>query len=189
MTVTAPKDGAELVGLLRTAMDHRDGPFCTRYPRDKAPAAPPPVAEIAPVPYATWELLRHGQDVAILAVGTMVQPALAAAELLVAEGVDPTVVNCRFLKPHDEVMLATILASHRILVVVEEGTVANGFGAYLAGLLQAEHAATRVVPMGVADAMVDQAPRAVQLARQGLTGEGISHRVLALLHQESLGAR
>ncbi len=189
MTVTAPKDGAELIGLLRTAMDHRDGPFCTRYPRDKAPAAPPPVAEVPPVPYGTWELLRHGREVAILAVGTMVQPALDAAERLVAEGADPTVVNCRFLKPHDEVMLATLLASHRLLLVVEEGTVANGFGAYLAGIVQAGHPSVQVVPMGVADAMIDQAPRAVQLARQGLSGEGIANRVLTLLHEESLEAR
>ena len=61
MTVTAPKDGDELVGLLRTALAHTDGPFCTRYPRDKAPADPRPAAEIPAVPYGTWERLRRGQ--------------------------------------------------------------------------------------------------------------------------------
>jgi 1-deoxy-D-xylulose-5-phosphate synthase len=74
MTVTAPKDGEELIGLLRTALA-QDGPFSTRYPRDKAPAEPRPVSEIPPVPYGTWEQLRPGKDVAILAVGTMVLPA------------------------------------------------------------------------------------------------------------------
>ena len=78
MTVTAPKDGDELIGLLRTALAHTGGPFCTRYPRDKAPAEPRDAAEIAAVPYGTWEQLREGrEDVAILAVGTMVAPAVA----------------------------------------------------------------------------------------------------------------
>src|SRR6185503_4644468 len=86
MTVTAPKDGDELAGLLKTALTHDGGPFCTRYPRDKAPADPRPVAEVEPVPYGTWETLRRGKDLAILAVGTMVQPALAAAESLASEG-------------------------------------------------------------------------------------------------------
>jgi len=189
MTVTAPKDADELVGLLRTGLDHTEGPFCTRYPRDKAPADPRPVAEIAAVPYGTWELLHPGRDVAILAVGTMVQPALEAARRLRAEGIEPTVVNCRFLKPHDEVMLATLLAGHRTLVTVEEGTVVNGFGAYLARVLQQSHPATRVVAVGVPDELIEQAPRADQLARFGLTGEGIAERITALAHQERLEAR
>ncbi len=62
----------------------------------------------------------------------MVQPALDAAELLDAEGLDCTVVNCRFLKPLDAAMLEALVAEHRTLVTVEEGTVVNGFGAYLA---------------------------------------------------------
>lgn len=189
MTVTAPKDGDELVGLLRTALDHRAGPFCTRYPRDKAPADPRPPREVAPVPYGTWELLRHGREVALLAVGTMVQPALDAADRLRAEGVDASVVNCRFLKPYDEVMLTSLLAGHRTLVTIEEGTVVNGFGAFLARELQRLSPATRTVALGVPDELIEQAPRADQLARYGLTGEGIARRVAALLHQESLGAR
>lgn len=189
MTVTAPKDGDELIGLLRTALDHRGGPFCTRYPRDKAPAAPRPAAEIAAVPYGTWELLRPGRDVAILAVGTMVQPALEAADRLAAEGLDPSVVNCRFIKPYDQVMLATLLAGHRTLVTVEEGTVVNGFGAYLARELQAQHPEVRTMAIGVPDELMEQAPRAEQLARFGLTGEGIARRITARLHQESLEPR
>src|SRR5437899_5096205 len=59
MTVTAPKDGDELIGLLRTALAH-DGPFSTRYPRDKAPSEPRPAAEIPALPYGTWEQLRRG---------------------------------------------------------------------------------------------------------------------------------
>jgi 1-deoxy-D-xylulose-5-phosphate synthase len=188
MTVTAPKDGNELVGLLRTALAH-DGPFSTRYPRDKAPAELSPVSEIAPVPYGTWEPLRQGKDVAILAVGTMVLPALEAAELVAADGIDCAVVNCRFLKPIDLAMLESLAQRHRILVTVEEGTIVNGFGAYLAETLQTTHPEVRVVALGVPDRLIEQAPRVEQLESFGLTAAGIAGRITALQHEESLEAR
>jgi len=189
MTVTAPKDGDELTGLLKTALAHHAGPFCTRYPRDKAPAEARPAADVPAVPYATWERLREGHDVAILAVGTMVQPALGAAELLAADGVDCSVVNCRFLKPMDEGMLEALAQRHRVLVTVEEGTVVNGFGAHLAETLQTTRPEVRVVALGVPDRLVEQAPRAEQLEAFGLTADGIARRITALRREESLEAR
>src|SRR5881628_3338402 len=71
MTVTAPKDAAEMIGLLRCALAHKDGPFSIRYPRDKAPTEAPPAAEVPTIPYGTWELLRKGKDCAIVAAGVM----------------------------------------------------------------------------------------------------------------------
>jgi 1-deoxy-D-xylulose-5-phosphate synthase len=189
MTVTAPKDGDELVGLLRTALAHTDGPFCTRYPRDKAPADPRPVAEVPAVPYGTWERLRAGKDVAILAVGTMVPPAQQAAELLAADGIDCAVINARFLKPLDHAMLEVLLQEHRTLVTVEEGTIVNGFGAYLAETLQTTHPEVRVVALGIPDRLIEQAPRTEQLEACGLTATGIARRITALQHEESLEAR
>jgi 1-deoxy-D-xylulose-5-phosphate synthase len=189
MTVTAPKDGDELIGLLRTAMAHTSGPFCTRYPRDKAPAEPRPAGDIPAVPYGTWERLRAGRDVAILAVGTMVPPAQEAAELLAADGIDCAVVNARFLKPLDLAMLELLLQEHRIIVTVEEGTIVNGFGAYLAETLQTTHPEVRVVALGVPDRLIEQAPRLEQLELFGLTAAGIARRITALQHEESLGAR
>src|SRR5919108_3874871 len=67
MTVTAPKNGYEMLGLLRAALAHERGPWCLRYPRDAAPDVPPPVANIPPVPFGTWEVLLQGTDVAVLA--------------------------------------------------------------------------------------------------------------------------
>ena len=190
MTVTAPKDGDELIGLLRTALAHTGGPFCTRYPRDKAPAEPSDPARVAAVPFGTWEQLREGKEnVAILAVGTMVAPAVHAAELLAREGVDCAVVNCRFLKPLDSALLESLVQRHRILVTVEEGTIVNGFGAYLAETLQTTHPEVRVVALGVPDRLIEQAPRAEQLEAYGLTAAGIARRITALQHEESLEAR
>ncbi|MDO8665103.1 MAG: 1-deoxy-D-xylulose-5-phosphate synthase, partial [Gemmatimonadales bacterium] len=185
MTVTAPRDGAELIGLLRCALLHTSGPFCMRYPRDKAPAEAPPAAEVAPVPYGTWEFLRQGRQCAILAVGVMCAPAMKAAESLAAEGLDVSVVNCRFLKPLDRDTLEALVQSHRFLVTVEDGTVVNGFGAYLAGMVQTIAPDVRVVALGAQDRIYEHAPRARQLEEVGLTAEGIAARVRALHAEEA----
>ncbi len=189
MTVTAPKDGAELIGLLRCALKHTEGPFSLRYPRDKAPGEAPPAAEVPAIPYGTWELLKKGKDCAILAVGVMCKPALEAAELLAADGFDVSVVNARFLKPMDREMLDALAQSHKLLVTVEDGTVVNGFGAALAALVQTTAPDVRVVALGVPDRTYEHAPRAQQLADVGLTGAGIAARIRALAAEESLTTR
>ncbi|MEK6769870.1 MAG: 1-deoxy-D-xylulose-5-phosphate synthase [Gemmatimonadota bacterium] len=185
MTVTAPRDGAELIGLLRCALLHTSGPFSLRYPRDKAPAEAPPAAEVAPVPYGTWEFLRQGRQCAILSVGVMCAPAMKAAESLAAEGLDVSVVNCRFLKPLDRDTLEALVQSHKLLVTVEDGTVVNGFGAYLAGTVQTIAPDVRVVALGAQDRIYEHAPRARQLEEVGLTAEGIAARVRALHAEEA----
>ncbi len=186
MTVTAPRDGAELIGLLRCALGRSEGPFALRYPRDKAPGEAPHAVEVAAIPYGSWELLRRGKDCAILAVGAMCGPALDAADLLAADGWSVTVVNCRFLKPLDRETLAALMQDHRLLVTVEDGAVVNGFGAHLAAVVQTTAPEVRVVPLGVPDRTYEHAPRAEQLAQVGLTGIGIAGRVRALAAEESL---
>jgi 1-deoxy-D-xylulose-5-phosphate synthase len=186
MTVTAPKDGAELIGLLRCALQHTDGPFALRYPRDKAPGEAPPAAEVAPIPYGSWEVLRKGKDCALLAVGVMCQPALAAAETLAADGLDVTVVNCRFLKPMDRELLEALARDHKRFVTIEDGVVTNGFGAAVAAAVQVTAPDVRVIALGAPDRTYEHAPRAQQLADVGLTGAGIAARVRALASEESL---
>jgi len=186
MTVAAPKDGRELVALLRTALDRDAGPFAVRYPRDAVPDTVPHAREVDAVPYGTWEVLRSGRDTAILAVGTMVGQAMGAADRLAAEGIDVTVVNCRFLKPHDEMTLAALISEHRQLLVVEEGTVVNGFGAYLTAIVQKLEPAVRVISHGVPDRIVVAASRARQLAQCGLDVDGLAGRVRALHETEAV---
>jgi 1-deoxy-D-xylulose-5-phosphate synthase len=99
---------------------------------------------------------------------------------------DVTVVNCRFLKPHDEVTLAAILAQHRQILVVEEGTVVNGFGAYLSAIIERHDPSVRVHTHGVPDRIIYSAPRAKQLAMLGLDAAGIADRVRALHETEAL---
>ncbi|MCZ8205617.1 1-deoxy-D-xylulose-5-phosphate synthase [Gemmatimonas sp.] len=186
MTVAAPKDGTEMLGLLRAAVEHTEGPFCFRYPRDASPDVPLAMSEIAATPYGTWEVLRKGRDVAILAVGTMVGTALAAAEALAAEGLEVTVVNCRYLKPYDEVTLAAILADHSHILTVEEGVATNGFGAYMAAIIHRQSPHVRTAVHGVPDKIIYAAPRKKQLASLGLDAAGIAERVRALRDSEAL---
>ncbi len=185
MTVTAPKDGAEMLALLRLGVERGEGPFSVRYPRDNVPEdAVPPMEEIPAVEYGTWEVLRKGEGVAILAVGTMVLPALEAARTLEAEGVPASVVNCRFLKPMDEDTLDWVARTHRGILTVEEGTLVNGFGATIASRMEARRAEGELAPivsvMGVPDRVVEHATRAEQLKDAGLTSESITERARRL---------
>ena len=116
----------------------------------------------------------------------MCQPALAAAELLAADGLDVSVVNCRFLKPLDREMLDALARDHRLLVTVEDGTVVNGFGASVAATVAVTAPAVRLVALGVPDRTYEHAPRSRQLEEVGLTGSGIAARVRALAAEESL---
>ena len=193
MVVTAPKNGKEMIALLRSGLAYSAGPFCLRYPRDATPDIVPPAAEIEAVPHGTWEVLRRtnaaGRDaeqaIAILAVGTMVLPSLAAAEILAETGTSVTVVNCRYLKPHDARVLAEIVRDHQNVLVVEEGTVVNGFGAHMSALIGELDPSVKVVAHGVPDDFVDQAPRSKQLAALGLDARGIAQRASDAFGMES----
>jgi 1-deoxy-D-xylulose-5-phosphate synthase len=163
-----------------------DGPFCLRYPRDTSPDVPPAMSEIPAVPYGTWEVPRQGREFAILAVGTMVATALEAAAQLAEDGIDLTVVNCRYLKPYDEVTLNAILANHAQVLTLEEGTVINGFGAFMSATIGRLAPNVRVSVHGVPDRIVYAASRARQLAQCGLDVAGVVARVRALHESEAI---
>jgi 1-deoxy-D-xylulose-5-phosphate synthase len=95
-------------------------------------------------------------------------------------------VNCRYLKPHDARVLAEIVRDHRNILVVEEGTIVNGFGSHMAAVIGEMDASIKVVTHGVPDDFVDQAPRAKQLARLGLDARGIAQRARAAFGLENL---
>jgi 1-deoxy-D-xylulose-5-phosphate synthase len=116
----------------------------------------------------------------------MVLPSLAAAESLAADGFDITVVNCRYLKPYDELTLDAILAHHRMILTVEEGAVINGFGAYMSSVIGRRDAGVRVSVHGVPDRIIHAASRKRQLAECGLDPAGIADRVRALLESEAM---
>jgi 1-deoxy-D-xylulose-5-phosphate synthase len=183
MAVTAPKDGAEMLALLRLGAEQDVGPFSLRYPRDNVPTAVPALAEIPAIEFGSWEVLRQGSDLALLAVGTMVGPALEAARLLELEGFNASVVNCRFLKPHDEKVLAWVAERHGAIVTIEEGTIVNGFGSHIARVLEPlrrERPEIKLDILGIPDRLIEHATRQEQLEEVGLTPAAIAERARAL---------
>ena len=176
MTVTAPKDGAEMMALVRLGIQHEDGPFSVRWPRDVVPEAVPHVSKIPDVEYGTWEILRRGSDLAFLATGTMVGTASEAAEALASHGIQAEVVNCRFLKPHDRDVLTDVAERHRRVITIEEGSGINGFGAYITrevSALASEHT-IEVRCLGLPDRFIEHGARDVLLRDLGLDAEGIA---------------
>jgi len=187
MTVTAPKDGSEMLALLRLATESKDGPWSVRWPRAAVPAEVPHLSEIAPIEPFTWEILRNGADAVILATGTMVLAAVDAAEKLAAGGIRCTVVNCRFLKPYDRAVFGEMVRSHPLVVTVEEGQVSNGFGAFMAREIDDLDLTPRprVAALGIPDSFIEHGARDGLLRELGLDPEGIAARVEAIVARKA----
>ncbi len=183
MTVTAPKDGAELLALLRLGTEQDEGPWSVRWPRDAVPAEVPHLSEIDRFDPFTWEILRNGGDLVFLATGTMVGASLDAADLLAASDVRATVVNCRFLKPYDREVLEEMVRSHGLVVTVEEGQVTNGFGAYMTREIDEMDLADRpkVKTLGIPDRFIEHGARGELLGEIGLDARGIAAAALQAL--------
>ena len=183
MTVTAPKDGAEMMALVRLGIRHEEGPFSVRWPRDAVPEEVPHVSEIPEIEYGTWEVLRRGSDIALLATGTMVLSAFEAAEELDARRIKAEVVNCRFLKPYDRTMLQQVTARHDRMITIEEGSVVNGFGALMSREIAALDSGQEIQVrcLGLPDRFIAHGPRDALLHDVGLDAEGIATEVRRML--------
>lgn len=177
IVLMAPKDEAELRDMMLTAIEHK-GAAAIRYPRGNGYgvdiSAAPKQLEIG-----KGEVLREGGDAAIIAYGSMVYPAVEAAEILSKDGIDATVVNARFVKPLDAQLILGIAREVGLLVTVEEAYLAGGFGSAVMELLEANglQDKVKVVRMGVADEIVTHGDAKRLLAQYGLNAEGIALRV------------
>jgi 1-deoxy-D-xylulose-5-phosphate synthase len=174
MVVMAPKDEAELCDMLFTAVHHQGGPIALRYPRGSGPgAAVKPEFTLLPVGKA--ETLRKGNDIAVLAVGSMVQNSLKAADILASEGVTCEVVNARFVKPLDEDLLTALARRFSRIVTVEDNSVMGGFGSGVAEFL-AGHGATgvRIRIHGLPDRFVEHGTPEELYRDLGLDPAGIA---------------
>jgi 1-deoxy-D-xylulose-5-phosphate synthase len=180
MVVMAPKDENELQHLIKTAVSC-DGPASVRYPRgvslgvhmDAQPAA---------LPIGKAELLRDGNDVAIVAIGVTTWQAYKAAERLEQEGISTAVINARFVKPLDKDLILDVAKRVRYLITVEEGAKMGGFGSAVLEALSEEgitHLHTKV--LGLPDWYIEQGPQDLLRERYGLTADGIYESIKELL--------
>jgi 1-deoxy-D-xylulose-5-phosphate synthase len=182
MVVAAPSSGRELRDLLLTALEHRGGPFAIRYPRSAVPDADALAHAPTPLVVGEWQVIAPGRDAVMLAVGAMVETARGARQLLAARGLDVGLVNARFVKPLDGALLRRLSAVTPLLVTVEEGALAGGFGARVRQCLAEDEGVPRdrrVVSLGLPDAFVAHGTRGELLEQVGLTAAGIAERVAA----------
>jgi 1-deoxy-D-xylulose-5-phosphate synthase len=186
LVIAAPKDEAELARLLRTALVHR-GPMALRYPRGAGIGVAVP-EDPEPLPIGSWETLRPGDDLAILAVGSCVGPALEAARELESEGWHVGVVNARFVKPLDTALLARTAAASALLLTAEENVLAGGFGAAVLEHLSAHGpAGVRVELAGIPDEFVEHGTQAALRARYGLDSAGLASKARNMLEEHRAG--
>jgi 1-deoxy-D-xylulose-5-phosphate synthase len=190
MVLMAPRDEAMLVNMLHTALMYDGGPIALRYPRGEgvgvALPSKPSVLEIG-----TGEILREagagsaGTRVALLGYGSGVGKALEAAEILAPMGIDVTVADARFAKPIDAGLAAQLAAEHELLVTVEEGVLAGGFGSAVWETLSDAGIAPRILRVGLPDRYVTHGSPKLLHAEVGFTGERIAERIAAAVGERS----
>jgi 1-deoxy-D-xylulose-5-phosphate synthase len=177
--VSAPKDENELQHLLYTA-EKAGHPMAIRYPRGHGLGVKLDSA-LCPLPIGKGEVLTTGEDVAILAIGATVAPALDAAQELATRDIAATVVNARFVKPLDSALILELTSRIKRVVTVEENTLSGGFGSSVADLLQKSGITdVQVRSLGLPDAYIEQGTQAILRAKYGLDAKGITNQVLSL---------
>ncbi|AVO50196.1 1-deoxy-D-xylulose-5-phosphate synthase [Melaminivora suipulveris] len=172
MAIACPADERECRQLLTTAYE-QNHPVAVRYPRGSGVGAAP-LSSLEGLPYGRGELRREGRRIAILAFGTLLYPALAAAEQL-----DATVVNMRWAKPLDTELLLRVAQTHEALVTVEEGVILGGAGSAVGEALNAAGVSLPVLQLGLPDAFIEHGDPARLLALQGLDAHGMVRSIEA----------
>ncbi len=189
MTLMAPRDGRELKAMLEFAVKHLTGPIAVRYPRGAV--AEESACELKNIKPASlvWgkpEILRGGDDVLILALGSMVYPAYEAAQALEKEGIAATVVNTRFVKPLDEETILNLARGKKLVVTVEEGALLGGFGSGVLEIFQNYSSRTglnlpTVRTLGIPDAFMTHGKRENLLDSIGLSTDKMKGEIVRSL--------
>ncbi len=183
MTLMVPKDEAELMQMLHTALQHDTGPIAIRYPRGNVLGVKmPSLDDLECLPIGRAEVLSEGRDATLLATGCMVQQALLAQQALREMEIDVGVVNMRFVKPLDETLLSRLAVARMPLFAIEDNTCIGGLGAAVNELLAttAPHAPACQI-LGLPDEFIEHGPVPILHAATGLSPEQITARVAATL--------
>jgi 1-deoxy-D-xylulose-5-phosphate synthase len=179
MVIMAPKDENELQHMLKTGLSH-EGPASVRYPRGVSMGVPmdrePKELEIGKA-----ELLCDGTDVAIIAIGVSVWPAVKAAEQLAQDGLSAAVINARFVKPLDQELIVSVAKRVRYVVTVEEGCKMGGFGSAVLEALSDAGVNVKTKILGLPDWYIEQGPQDLLRERYGLTTDGITRSIKELV--------
>src|SRR5579884_1138537 len=187
IVLMAPRDEAMLVHMLHTALVYDGGPIALRYPRGEGVGVPLPDLPME-LEIGTCEILREGDRVALLGYGTGVGKALEAAAILSERGISATVADARFAKPIDAGLAAQLAAEHELLVTVEEGVLAGGFGSAVWETLSDAGLSPRILRVGLPDRYVTHGAPKLLHQEVSFTGERIAERVRAAVAADAAGA-
>ncbi|MDJ0677566.1 MAG: 1-deoxy-D-xylulose-5-phosphate synthase [Calothrix sp. MO_167.B42] len=186
MVLMAPKDEAEMQQMVITGVNHTTGPIAMRFPRGNGYGVPLMEEGWEPLEIGKGEILRNGDDVLILAYGTMVHPGVQVAEILGEHGVQATVVNARFVKPLDTELILPLAEKIGRVVTLEEGCVTGGFGSAIAEALLDNDIVVPIKRIGVPDLLVDHAQPNESKAAIGLTTPQIAERILQAFFRQQV---
>ncbi|MGH1355879.1 MAG: 1-deoxy-D-xylulose-5-phosphate synthase [Thalassovita sp.] len=190
IVVMAAADEAELVHMVATAAAHDEGPIAFRYPRGEGVGVDMPERG-EPLEIGKGRMIQQGKRVAILSFGTRLSEAMAACELLQAQGITPTVADARFAKPLDRDLILRLAADHEALITIEEGAI-GGFGSHVAQLLAEEGVFDHGIKfrsMVLPDIFIDQASPADMYEVAGLNAPKIQAKVLDILGISQIGEK
>jgi 1-deoxy-D-xylulose-5-phosphate synthase len=185
MVLMAPKDEAELQQMLVTGINH-NGPIAMRYPRGNGYGVALMEEGWEALPIGKAEVLRRGDDLLLLAYGSMVYPAMQVAEILSEHGIAATVVNARFAKPLDTELIVPLAQAIGRVVTLEEGCLTGGFGSAVLEALQDHNLMVPVTRLGVPDLLVEHATPDQSKAELGLTPSQMVDRILKLFSQQPM---
>ncbi|MDP7170664.1 MAG: 1-deoxy-D-xylulose-5-phosphate synthase [SAR324 cluster bacterium] len=179
MTIMVPRNGAELRGMMELACNYENGPLAIRYPRGNT--AELDENKSPQIEFGKAHILRKGQDVALFAVGSMVDTAEDVADVLEAKGFSTAVINARFVKPLDEKVIVRFGGKVKMLVSLEENTIHGGFGSGVLETLSEKGICVPTLQIGVPDRFIAQGSPEEQRQAAELSPEQISTRILERL--------
>ena len=175
MIVTSPKDGDELKNLLFSATTYNSGPVTIRYPKDQAINYNSDDLKL--IPKGSWEVLKNGENFAILAVGSMVWKSVDVAKQLQSLGFNIEVVNCRFIKPLDEEYLKNAEKRFRKIITIEEGNLDGGFCESILSYFSSSNSKIDILTLGLPNNFVDHGTRNELLEKVGLDNDSIKLKI------------
>jgi 1-deoxy-D-xylulose-5-phosphate synthase len=179
MNIAAPSDGDELERMLEYAVENRIGPVAIRYPRGSIPQ--PLGTNQRPFDWGRWEVISGGEDLAIIATGSMVVPCRKVVERLVEDGIGASLVNARFIKPLDDEALTEIAERFDRVVTVEESCLQGGFGAAVLDYFDAIDYRGKTLRLGIPDRFIPHGQRNLLLKEIGLDEDGIYRSVNTII--------